>query len=126
MFAEGYPAWVAYAGKSATERVATAAAIKGGVEEGSIDHAEFRRIIDQTPGSVYLVDVRDADEFKKGSLKTAVNIPVDDLEERIKSLPAGPGPSFLSAARAPAAASLSTWCRMFGRSSNRCITWTVK
>jgi 3-mercaptopyruvate sulfurtransferase SseA len=35
-----------------------------------------------------LVDVRDADEFKKGSLKTAVNIPIDDLEGKIKTLPA--------------------------------------
>ena len=34
------------------------------------------------------MDVRDADEYKKGSLKTAVNIPIDDLEEKIKTLPA--------------------------------------
>ncbi len=86
VFSEGYPAWVAYAGKASTATVA-AAAIKSGVEEGSIDHAEFRRIVSESPESVYLVDVRDADEFKKGSLKTAVNIPVDDLEVKIKTLP---------------------------------------
>ena len=34
------------------------------------------------------MDVRDADEFSKGSLKLAVNIPVDDLSGRIKGLPA--------------------------------------
>ncbi|MCB2148694.1 MAG: rhodanese-like domain-containing protein [Deltaproteobacteria bacterium] len=87
VFADGYPAWVAYAGKASTATVA-ATAIKGGVEEGSIDHAEFRRIVTENPESIYLVDVRDADEFKKGSLKTAVNIPVDNLEEKIKTLPA--------------------------------------
>jgi rhodanese-related sulfurtransferase len=87
VFADGYPAWVAYAGESSTV-VAVAATIKSGGEEGSIDHAEFRRIVTDTPGSIYLVDVRDPDEFKKGSLKTAVNIPVDTLEEKIKSLPA--------------------------------------
>ena len=87
VFAEGYPAWVAYAGKPATQPAA-ATAIKAGTEEGSIDHNEFRRIMAETPESVYLVDVRDADEFKKGSLKNAVNIPVDNLEEKIKSLPA--------------------------------------
>lgn len=87
VFAEGYPAWIAYAGESAGTAVASTT-IKAGAEEGSIDHAEFRRIVDEDPGSIYLVDVRDADEFKKGSLKTAVNIPVDDLEEKIKSLPA--------------------------------------
>ena len=34
-----------------------------------------------------LIDVRDKDEFKTGSLKTAVNIPVDQLEAKIKTLP---------------------------------------
>lgn len=87
VFAEGYPAWVAYAGKESTQAVA-ATAIKGGTEEGSIDHDEFRRIMSDAPESIYLVDVRDADEFKKGSLKTAVNIPVDNLEGKIKALPA--------------------------------------
>ena len=87
VFAEGYPAWVALAG-AAPAGAATATAIKAGAEEGSIDHAEFSRIVAEAPESVYLVDVRDADEFKKGSLKTAVNIPVDDLEDNIKTLPA--------------------------------------
>ena len=87
VFAEGYPAWMAYAGNASAATVASTA-IKAGVEEGSIDHTEFRRIVGERPESIYLVDVRDADEFKKGSLKTAVNIPVDDLEEKIKALPA--------------------------------------
>ncbi|HSO19310.1 MAG TPA: rhodanese-like domain-containing protein [Desulfosarcina sp.] len=87
VFAEGYPAWVAYAGK-ASPTVAAATAIKAGAEEGSIDHAEFKRIVDGSPETLYLVDVRDADEYKKGSLKNAVNIPVDQLEGKIKTLPA--------------------------------------
>jgi hypothetical protein len=36
---------------------------------------------------VYLIDVRDSDKFAKGSLKTAVNIPVNNLEDKIKALP---------------------------------------
>jgi rhodanese-related sulfurtransferase len=87
VFAEGYPAWVAYAGKPATT-AAAANAIKAGEEEGSIDHAEFKRLVNDSPEAILLVDVRDADEYKKGSLKTAVNIPIDDLEEKIKTLPA--------------------------------------
>jgi rhodanese-related sulfurtransferase len=87
VFAEGYPAWKAYAG-SASTTVAATTTIKGGTEEGSIDHAEFRRLVTESPESIYLVDVRDADEYKKGSLKTAVNIPVDQLENNIESLPA--------------------------------------
>jgi rhodanese-related sulfurtransferase len=34
------------------------------------------------------VDVRDADEFVLGSFQGAVNIPVENLEARIESLPA--------------------------------------
>ncbi len=87
VFAKGYPAWKAYTGKTATATVAVTA-IKAGAEEGSIDHGEFKRLVSDSPESIYLVDVRDADEYKKGSLKTAVNIPIDDLEEKIKTLPA--------------------------------------
>jgi rhodanese-related sulfurtransferase len=87
VFAEGYPAWVAYAGKSATTADAPTA-LKAGTEEGSIDHGEFKRLVAESPDAIYIVDVRDADEFKKGSLKTAVNIPIDDLEDKIKALPA--------------------------------------
>jgi rhodanese-related sulfurtransferase len=86
VFAAGYPAWKTVAG-TATAAKAAPKQIKGGAEEGSIDIDAFKQIIAQNPGSVYLIDVRDADEFKTGSLKTAVNIPVDDLEEKIKTLP---------------------------------------
>ena len=85
VFAEGYPAWVAYAGKPAATTTATA--VKAGQEEGSIDHDEFRRILAEAPESILLVDVRDAEEYKRGTLKSAINIPVDELEGKIKTLP---------------------------------------
>jgi rhodanese-related sulfurtransferase len=87
VFSEGYPSWKAYAGKASSAAVAVTA-IKAGEEEGSIDHGEFKRLVSESPETIYLVDVRDADEYKKGSLNTAVNIPIDDLEEKIKTLPA--------------------------------------
>ncbi len=34
-----------------------------------------------------LIDVRDADEFNVRSFKTAINIPVDELEDKITILP---------------------------------------
>ena len=85
MFAAGYPAWKKVAGDVKTP---AAVAVKAGSEEGTIDIATFKKIIDENPGSVMLIDVRDADEFKKGSFKTAVNMPTDELEKKIKSLPA--------------------------------------
>lgn len=81
VFSAGYPAWkqvVASAGP---------AQVKAGREEGSIDIEDFKSIMAKNPHSVQLIDVRDADEFKTGSLNTAVNIPVDVLEDKIKTLP---------------------------------------
>lgn len=87
VFGGGYPEWKkAYPGG---EPAAGAAIPKltPGKEEGSIDIALFKELATKTPEKIYLVDVRDADEFAKGSLETAVNIPVDDLEKRLKNLP---------------------------------------
>lgn len=38
---------------------------------------------------VYILDVRSAEEFSKGYINGAVNIPVGELEERIVELPEG-------------------------------------
>ncbi|MDQ1331635.1 MAG: hypothetical protein QG578_1903 [Thermodesulfobacteriota bacterium] len=84
----GYPEWVAKFGDAGTGGVKkTASKLKGGKEEGSIDIPEFEKIMKENPESIFLADVRDADEFAKGSLKTAVNIPVDQLKKRIAELP---------------------------------------
>ena len=87
VFSAGYPAYkAAYGGAAATQT--TAAKIKTGPEEGSIDIEYFKTAVNSNPSSLHLIDVRDADEYATGSLKTAVNIPVDDLESKIASLPA--------------------------------------
>ncbi len=82
VFATGYPAW-----KKAYGAAANAVAVKAGEVEGSIDIKRFKNIITKNPKSIMLIDVRDADEFAKGSFKTAVNIPVENLEPKIKTLP---------------------------------------
>ncbi len=83
VFAAGFPAWKTYLAKQGAAPVA----IKTGEEEGSIDIALFKKIVAENPDSILLVDVRDADEYSKGTLKGAVNIPVDNLEKKIKELP---------------------------------------
>lgn len=83
VFATGYPSWVAYVGKEGA-----GSTIQAGKEEGSIDIAAFKKIISENPQSIYLVDVRDADEFATGSFQSAVNIPVEVLEAKVKALPA--------------------------------------
>ena len=86
VFAAGFPIWKTYAGTTTTGKQAVTQ-IKPGKEEGSIDLAEFTKIVKENPGSIYLVDVRDSDEFATGRFKTSVNIPVDQLEAKIKTLP---------------------------------------
>ena len=85
VFATGYPAWKALAGDAAVAKAP--AKLKAGEEEGSIDIEYFKELVANKVGSIYLVDVRDADEFATGSLKSAINIPVDELEGKIGSLP---------------------------------------
>ena len=88
VFAAGYPAWkTAYGSSAAAAAKPAATQLKNGKEEGSIDTAMFTDIVKNKPESIYLIDVRDADEFADGSFKTAVNMPVDTLEEKIKTLP---------------------------------------
>lgn len=82
VFSEGYPEWVKVHGKSG-EMVA----VKAGEVEGSIDLELFKGILADKPESIMIIDVRDVDEFAKGSFKTAVNIPVEQLEAKIKDLP---------------------------------------
>lgn len=89
VFAAGYPGWKKYLAEigETPATPAKAVAIKAGKEEGSIDHAYFMELVTERPDSVYFIDVRDPDEFAKGSLTSAVNIPVDKLEDKIKALP---------------------------------------
>jgi len=88
VFAAGYPAWkTAYGSSAAAAAKPAGTQLKNGKEEGSIDTVMFSDIVKNKPESIYLIDVRDADEFANGSFKTAINIPVDTLEEKIKTLP---------------------------------------
>lgn len=81
VFSAGYPAWKKIVASAAPVKV------KAGKEEGSIDIDTFKQIMAKNPESIMLIDVRDKDEYETGSLKTAVNIPVDELEAKIKTLP---------------------------------------
>ncbi len=82
VFTLGYPEWEKMYGGSANTVTA-----KAGEIEGAIDLERFTSILADKPESILIVDVRDADEFKKGSFKTAVNIPVENLDKKINDLP---------------------------------------
>jgi rhodanese-related sulfurtransferase len=80
VYAAGYPDWQKQAG-------ACGAAIKAGKSQGSISIESFEQIVKEKPDGVLLVDVRDAKEFGRGTVKGAVNIPIGDLEKKIATLP---------------------------------------
>jgi rhodanese-related sulfurtransferase len=97
----GYVGWQKAYGPGPTESgtAATAAAtvaspagkaleIIPGKEKGSISVASFEKLLNEAPDSVIFADVRDPEEFATGSLKHAVNIPVNTLEKKIATLPA--------------------------------------
>ena len=89
VYAAGFPAWkAAYGTAGAGATTAAASKVKAGTEEGSIDTDTFVKMVNENPDSMMLIDVRDPDEFANGHFKTAVNIPVDQLEDKIKTLPA--------------------------------------
>ncbi|MDD2925452.1 rhodanese-like domain-containing protein [Rhodoferax sp.] len=90
---EGYPAWVKAFGEgpSAASAVSPAAAkapeIEAGKEAGTISVASFERIYKEAPNSVYLIDVREPQEFASGTFKGAINMPVNGLDNAIDKLP---------------------------------------
>ncbi len=85
VYAAGYPAWKAATGDAGA--TAAVSQVKAGKEEGSIDIEYFKKMVAEQPDQLVLIDVRDADEFAKASLKTSTNIPIDNLEDKIKTLP---------------------------------------
>ena len=86
-FAAGFPAWKKTYGKTGAAKKDKKVTIKHGKEEGTISIASFKDILKNNPESVFIIDVRDADEYKIATLKTAVNIPINKLEGKIDSLP---------------------------------------
>jgi rhodanese-related sulfurtransferase len=96
LFQAGYPSWVAAYGKGETvaSQGKTAGApmakavIRTGDEPDTITFESFEEIVAKAPGSVYLIDVRDPEEFGSGSLPTAKNMTVDEVEEGVADLPA--------------------------------------
>ncbi|WP_029895897.1 rhodanese-like domain-containing protein [Desulfohalovibrio reitneri] len=75
----GYPGWKKEFGG------AQAVAIQEGGAMGTMDVAQFRKILEENPDSVRLIDVRDPDEYKAGHFQSAENMPVDQVEENIES-----------------------------------------
>jgi len=78
---EGYPGWKETINNAAPPKPVT------GKEEGTITLDSFKKIMDKAPESIMLVDVRDLDEFTSGTIKGAINLPMNDFEKKMDQLP---------------------------------------
>jgi rhodanese-related sulfurtransferase len=92
----GYPEWEKLhgtapvaAGASAKESpaVAGSSSLVPGKEKGTVTVASFEKVWKENPSSILLVDVRDVKEFATGTIKGAVNLPINDLEKKMNTLP---------------------------------------
>jgi len=82
----GAPAAATSAG-AATSPAASSAALVPGKEKGSVTVDSFEQVWKSNPGSIMLVDVRDPKEVASGMIKGSVNIPMNELEKKIATLP---------------------------------------
>lgn len=105
VYPEGYPEWQkAHAATSAAAMgqpaqpmagavappaagTVAAIAIEAGKEKGSISTASFERILKENPSQIVIIDVRDEKDVKKGTFPGALNIPINELEKKIGTLP---------------------------------------
>lgn len=83
-YPEGYPEWEKLYGGAAA---APPAALAAGKEKGSVTPASLDAMWKANPAAIQLVDVRDAREFAAGTIKGAVNIPINELEKKVATLP---------------------------------------
>lgn len=74
---------------SAKDPVAITGYVAGNILSGKMSPLYWRELRDADLTGVTLVDVRTPDEYALGTIDGAVNIPLDDLRERMGEIPTG-------------------------------------
>lgn len=74
---------------SAKDPVAITGYVAGNILSGKMSPLYWRELRDADLTGVTLVDVRTPDEYALGTIDGAVNIPLDDLRERMDEIPTG-------------------------------------
>ncbi|MCR5078187.1 MAG: FAD-dependent oxidoreductase [Prevotella sp.] len=73
---------------SAKDPVAISGYVAGNILCGKMSPLYWRELREADTTKVSLIDVRTADEFSLGTIPGAVNIPLDDLRDRLAEIPA--------------------------------------
>lgn len=72
---------------SAKDPVAIAGYVAGNILSGAMNPLYWRELRDANPNDVTILDVRTADEHSLNFIEGSVNIPLDELRERLNELP---------------------------------------
>lgn len=72
---------------TAKDAVNQAALVGLNILYGKVKQVPVTRVRDLVETQAYMIDVREADEFEKGHVKNAVNIPLSEFRERIGEIP---------------------------------------
>jgi rhodanese-related sulfurtransferase len=92
----GYPEWEkvfgaapapAAAASGSAAPAAAGATLVPGKEKGSVTVDSFQKVMKDNPSSILLIDVRDAKEFASGTIKGAINVPINEMEKKASTLP---------------------------------------
>ncbi|MGN0049494.1 MAG: FAD-dependent oxidoreductase [Bacteroides sp.] len=73
---------------SAKDPVAISGYVAGNILSGKMQPLYWRELQQAETGKVTLVDVRTPDEYALGTIPGAINIPLDDMRERMNEIPA--------------------------------------
>ncbi|MDH6342481.1 NADPH-dependent 2,4-dienoyl-CoA reductase/sulfur reductase-like enzyme/peroxiredoxin family protein/rhodanese-related sulfurtransferase/TusA-related sulfurtransferase [Parabacteroides sp. PFB2-12] len=72
---------------SAKDPIAIAGYVAGNILNATMSAITWREMRDADPQAITILDVRTADEYAMGMIPGAVNIPLDELRERLTELP---------------------------------------
>jgi rhodanese-related sulfurtransferase len=72
---------------SAKDPIAIAGYVASNIISGAMPVVSWRQIRERDPNTTFLLDVRTREEHANGSIGGSVNIPVDELRNRINELP---------------------------------------
>ncbi len=82
----GYAGWTARGGPIQSDKIRTKIVYLPKPGPGEIVGDEFMNIVNSEPENKIILDVRNLDEASEGKIKTAVNIPLDDLQGNLNKL----------------------------------------
>ena len=83
----GFAAWKGAQYPTATGKLPVKAAYTPKPRPGEIDLAEFKKLAERLPAGTLILDVRNPDEVKTGMLKSAKNIPTEEIKARAAEIP---------------------------------------